>query len=526
MEEVENDLKKNTGELGLMMERVEDQIKTLKQAYREELASFERIYQQESDILLTTDKTEWEHRLNELWDKELARLTLRQREVEDSEEKVRDLLFQTLNHFNKYQLENNEQSMVLKRDSQSFKASSRVTKMKEGKKKLMETVNLAPMKNRLLSLKTELKNLKVQCSSQVKQFTERSRQLSDRFKHNIKEYEHTQRKIQHFAVADGKQFEQMWLMVEDEVKQLVKEVMLLDSLICKQHLGLAWERPHMALMEQTGPIQPQKEAPSPAQPAVSTSFHTMQASQGRQRMMDASVGPTLETYTNTGVHKEDAAGQSEGGVAVEEGKLSNETVKKVMKLLCDEAGFLLEGKLLSLLGPLEEEEQTVVKLGPLLFVLGIEKEDVPRLAHFLLKYKNQQREQTEDVCVESGEYGDKEEEVGTCSSSHVTSELIDPNHILPALNSFLKQHVRSREVSAHHLSFQYEAVRDTSEDEAYWESMGNIISEDKVKVWEAAENKIKQYHAKLTEVSELVTETQGLEQQNTELRRLLQQHHL
>ncbi|XP_034560646.1 dynein regulatory complex protein 1-like [Notolabrus celidotus] len=438
------DLKKNAGELGLMMERMEDVIKILTQAYKEELASFERIYQQESDVLLTTDKTEREHRLNELLDKELARLTLRQRKVEDTEEKVRDLLFKTFNLLKNNGLEN-EKSLVQKRVSQSLQARHRLTKLKEEQvKKKTETVYLAPMKNRLLSLKRELTHLKVQCRSNVKHFTERSRQLSDRHKRNIKASEHTQKKIGHFAVADRKQFEEMWLMLEDEVKQLVEKTLLLDSVICKQHLGLAWERPHMAFMEQTGPIQPQKQAQSPAQRAVSTSFHTMQASQGRQRMMDASVGPTLETYTDTGVHKEDAAGQIEGGVAVEEGEPSNEAVKKAMELLCDEAGFPLEEKPLSLLAPLEEEEQTVVKLGPL-----------------------------------------------------------------------LKQHVSSRETSAHHLS-----------QEAYWESMGNIISEDKVKVWEAAENKLKQYHAKLTEVSELVTETQGLEQQNAELRRLLQQQHL
>lgn len=51
-----------------------------------------------------------------------------------------------------------------------------------------------------------------------------------------------------------------------------------------------------------------------------------------------------------------------------------------------------------------------------------------------------------------------------------------------------------RESSAHpHHSFLHVEARDTSQDEAYWESMSNIISEDKLKLWDAAENTLKQY---------------------------------
>ncbi|XP_042359030.1 dynein regulatory complex protein 1-like [Plectropomus leopardus] len=111
-----------------------------------------------------------------------------------------------------------------------------------------------------------------------------------------------------------------------------------------------------------------------------------------------------------------------------------------MEQLCDEAEFLIDDELLNLLAPLEKEKQTVVKLDSLLCSLGLEEEDVPKLAHFLLKYEQQQRERTEDICVEFDEYSNKAEEVET----HLSSELIHPNHVVPALKSFLQQHVRTR----------------------------------------------------------------------------------
>lgn len=52
----------------------------------------------------------------------------------------------------------------------------------------------------------------------------------------------------------------------------------------------------------------------------------------------------------------------------------------------------------------------------------------------------------QDVCVESGGSSDKAEEVDTDSTTHLTPELIDPNHVVPALKGFLEQLMRSRSV--------------------------------------------------------------------------------
>lgn len=127
-------------------------------------------------------------------------------------------------------------------------------------------------------------------------------------------------------------------MIEAEVKQLVERALVIDSLICRQHLGISWEQPPMAFMELTGPIQPQRQAWRPARQAVSQLFQPGKASQCSQRMMDASVGPRLETdteSTDVELYKAGTVMQSESGAEVEE--LSMEMLKKVMELLCDEA---------------------------------------------------------------------------------------------------------------------------------------------------------------------------------------------
>ncbi|XP_034401166.1 dynein regulatory complex protein 1 isoform X3 [Cyclopterus lumpus] len=501
------DLRKQEEELDLMMEMMENQIKTLTKAYREELAQISRLYQQESDVLLTKDKNKWEQRMKELWDEELGRLTQRKKKVEEYEAIIHNIMLSITN--SSFKNENNVKFQSLERNREQIKFKTMITNLKKIKSNDQigeHQINLNRMKKRISSLQKEMKNLCIKSSRQVNQFNKNSKHLTEEYKRSIQQYESIRKKIKDAAISDARQFEEMWLMIEEEVKQLRERVLVIDSQICEQHLGLAWERPPVGFMELSGPLQPQKP---------------LRSGQGPRPEVDTE-STDMEVYKGAG------AVPSDSGAEVEEGKLSMETIKKVMELLCDETSFLMEDKLLNLLASLEKEEELVVKLGSILCYFGIEEDDVPKLAEFILKYKHEPGEQTEvrrgrdeDVRVESAESSEKEEDVETESMTRLTCELINPSHIMPALKSFLEQHTRSRERSASQ-SFHVEA-RESSEDEAYWDSLGNIISDDKVKLWDAAGNRLKQYLAVLTEISELVPETQSLEQQNAELRMLLQQ---
>ncbi|XP_071335511.1 dynein regulatory complex protein 1 isoform X2 [Trachinotus anak] len=511
------DLRKEAEELDLMIERMEDHMKTLKKAYREEMDQIKRVYQQQSEVVLTRDVTEWDQLMKELWEKEQERLEQRKEKVEEYEAILKRVTLETMETKHIRQLEKNAKIQVVERENQQKKGKQMIEKVVEIRQKFEyqeSKVHLACMKSRITSLQTEMKNLETQYASHVKRIRETRRHLSKQIKCSIDQYERIQKKIKHFAVADAVKFEEMWLTVEAEVKQLIERALVIDSLICKHHLGLAWERPPMAFMELSGPIQHQKEASQD----VSPQFHTGRALQCSQSkgMMDASDGLGA---THGEMCMEGSVGQGESNVEVEDKKLPMDTLKKVMEVLCDEVGFLIEDALPKVLAPLEQGEQTIVKIGSLLCSFGLEDEDVPKLAHFLLKYKDQQKEQTEDVCGELGESSDQAEAVETRSTSNLTSDLIHPNHVLPALKSFLKQHMRVNQQS----SFLQVKARDSLEDEAYWESMGNIISEDKIKLWEVAEDTLNQYLEVLTEISELVPEAEGLWQQNTELQMLLQQ---
>lgn len=119
-------------------------------------------------------------------------------------------------------------------------------------------------------------------------------------------------------------------MIEAEVKHLVERALVIDSLICRQQLGLSWEKPPMAFMEFSGPIKSQKQTHGSTQQADTQLFQTGQASQCSQGSMETDAEGTSMTMYKTG-----GAVQSEKSAEVE--TLSTDTMAKVMELLCDEA---------------------------------------------------------------------------------------------------------------------------------------------------------------------------------------------
>ncbi|XP_061701247.1 dynein regulatory complex protein 1 isoform X2 [Syngnathoides biaculeatus] len=470
------DLRRQAEELDLMMRRSEEVITTLTRAYREELDHIESIYQQEHDVLLTKDQTEWEKSLKEVWLQQQERLTLRKKTMEEYEARIHELMMDLEYKYNVNRAEHFAEFQALEREHQQILADSMISNVNYIKDKHdRETYNLTDMKSRILSLKTALKNLKSTYTISKKQSEEQSSCLSNDYKHSIEQYHRVQLKIRHFAVADAKQFEEMWRMLDKEVRQQAEKALLIDSIIYKQHLGLDWARPPGAsAFDLSGPDNPQTQ-PGPEQ---------------------------------------GGAGMDGAAAASEEEKVPLETMKELMELLCDELDFLTEDRL-QLLETLDEKEQNVLKLEGFLHVFGMEEEDIAKLADFLLKY---QQKQPAEVGHSSGlvESGDESQGPAPSSAYH-------PNNILPALKDFLKQHRLFRSHASGQPRYWSADMWDSSSDKAYWESLSKVITEDKLKVWDAADIILKKHMTVLTKISDCILEIKSLEEQNAELLMLLQQ---
>ncbi|XDV42346.1 hypothetical protein PO909_011024 [Leuciscus waleckii] len=487
------DLKRQANDVDLLTERIEEQALSLKKSYREDLQLIENSFDEERRTLLTKHRQKWEHQMKERNEKELRNMMKGLGLPEEYEDFLQNLRVQIAEEYNihKISLDTEVQNVRKKVQEARFMCHIKEETLHynfETLKKREEenTILKSLLKRKIIRLQDVLNNLKTKCGNQEKQSKAENQSLSNDYPRIKQQYKDMQKKARHFAALDAEHFAKLWLTYEDEVKALAHRALETDRIIHEQQLGLAWVSPPVPFMERSGPIKQQTVRRTDTQTAAD-----ILQDETRGHLVEESEG--LE---NTGVNRS--------------------TVKRILELLCDEMGFLVESKLLKLLSHLEKNEQSLMKLDAIFSAIGIESEvDVYKMAEFFMNYKQhggEQREQMEEEETTS-EQGDSDEE---------PSDLIHPNDLLVALKDFTAQYCRPYDVQASQKSSVLGlGMRDDSEDEAYWESIANVMPESKLKLWSAIDTALNKYHTALTERAELLVETQDVQQQNTELRQLL-----
>ncbi|XP_040283024.1 dynein regulatory complex protein 1 isoform X1 [Bufo bufo] len=493
------DLKKQGEDISLLIERMEEQVRSLGKTYREELLQTEKAFDQERRELLSKSQKKWEQRTEQRCEQELQGLMNRMKKVEEYEQQLNRLRVQDGEEYNMIKIKLETEVQILQQQLQQMKATYQLNQEKleynfQVLKKRDEenTITKSQQKRRITRLQDVLNNLKIKLEKQIKQCKEENQALTDDFKRIAEQYRELQKKMRHFAAVDAKKFHDIWVMNEEEMKQLVQKALEVDRIIHEQQLGLPWTAPDLWFMDNIGPL-------------VVKAKEQKTASMLAQQVMRVSGG-SHDPVTPDDQEPSDPSQP-----------FSPRTVKQILEVLCDESGFLIENKLVQLLSPLEKDERSLIRLDTIFGALQIEVEDdVYKLVDFFLKYRQQQGQPLQD-----DDLGPEESDKSHLQTFH-PSDLIHPNDVLRALRAFTMEVHHQREKP--HLRLMGTEERDNSEDAAYWSTAAQVIPPSQLKAWDALESAMEMYYDVLTSRSQLITETSALRQQNTELRMLLHQY--
>nr|XP_045740192.1 dynein regulatory complex protein 1 isoform X2 [Mirounga angustirostris] len=479
------DLKKQSDDICLLLERMEEQVKHVMKTFRQELNYIELEY-----LMNRIKKAEdYEKQLNRqrMWDWEeynMIKIKLEQ-DVQVLEQQLQQM--KATYQLNQEKLEYNFQ-VLKKRDEES-------------------TVIKSQQKRKINRLHDTLNNLRSKYAKQIKQFQEENQSLTSDYKRLVTQFKELQKAMRHFALIDDKQFREIWLMNEEEAKDLISRAFDVDRIIHTHHLGLPWTAPDFWFLRNVGPIsqQPQKSATQIVE----------------EVLMQAEEEGTEET-----------ASEAESYLDLPK-QISPKTTRKILMLLCDESGFLIESKLLSLLLPLEKNECYLLRLDAIFSALGIESEDdLYKLVNFFLKYRvyHSPSSQEQTSLLSAPEPGEQPDLEGQKEESLVEGEpeekeappsprLIHPNDVLKILEAFVMGLKKPRDSRAP-VKLKYE--RDNSKDSEYWEALTTVIPDATQNLWDALYTALEKYHLILTQRAKLLIENNSLEQQNAELQMLLQ----
>ncbi|XP_044306242.1 dynein regulatory complex protein 1 [Varanus komodoensis] len=538
------DLRRQAEDINLLLERMEEQIRNITKNYRRELLQIEKAFEVERRELLSSNKKKWEQGMQTLNRQELDFMMARLKKVEEYERELNQLRVQDAEEHSVIKIKLERDVQILEQQLQQMKAIYQLNQEKLEynfqvlkKRDDENTIIKSQQKRKLNRLHDVLNNLRLKLAKQIKQFREENQTLTADYKRIVEQYKDLQRTMRHFAIVDAEHFREVWLMNEEEAKRLIRKALDADRVIHAQQLGLPWVEPGDWFLHNVGPVvhtRTEKSAHQLAQEVL--------APDGRAapEFFPRPEGSPQEEREGT---PEEGCRETAEAAAQALRSISAQTVKHVLELLCDESGFLIESKLRGLLQPLEKHDRTLMRLDSIFAALSVDSEDdVRQMVEFFMRFKAQQvaagqrkeaalGDATGKEAAPGVEAADEEEaraappgeEEGPVDAAAPCSALrMHPDDVLKALKAFVQELREPRERRPPVKKVHEE--RDDSKDSEYWDALAHVIPDGKLKLWDALIVGLQKYYHILMQRAKLITETEGLHQQNVELRMLLQQY--
>ncbi|XP_051832291.1 dynein regulatory complex protein 1 isoform X2 [Antechinus flavipes] len=475
------DLKKQGDDISLLLERMEEQVKNLMKNFRQELNNIEKAFDLEREELLAGNKKKWEREMHIHNAKELEYLILRMKRVEDYEKQLNQQRIRDSEEYNSIKIKLELDVQILEQQLQQMKATYQLNQEKleynfQVLKKRDEenTIIKSQQKRRINRLHDVLNNLRMKMTKQIKQYQDENISLTADYKRIVTQFRDLQKTMRHFAIINDNQFYEIWIINEDEAKALMERALEADKIIQLQQLGLPWTRPDYWFMNNVGPISQvkKKSATELVQELILMAEEEAEESP-KTKLKEEKSRLTLPK------------------------NLSAKTVKQILEIMCDESGFLIESKLLRLLRPLERNESCLLKLDSIFAALGIENEDdVYALVQFFLEFQAEKNQESLSTVPEAEDISIKKE--GSVPGEGdleqiLHSEVIHPNDVLKALEAYVIHQQTLREDPMPVKVVKHKEIRDSSKDTEYWESLVQIISPDRLKLWDALLDALQKY---------------------------------
>lgn len=459
-------LKKQAEDVDLLILKMGNQFKKLRKHYEEELEEIESAFMQERQVLIDQNRAEIETLMEKRRKKEESYMDQRKDRADEDQKQLEAQRVQDAEDYNILKIKLETELQTLEQQLEEMRATYQLNseKLDYNYRVLMErdienNNTITQQKRKLSRLQDVLSSLKLKYAKEDKRFKQENQDLTEEYKRITEQFKDLQNKFKHFESADTRKYRDVWHMKEDTVTDLMRRVLQADKIIHEQQLGLNWYPPSEDIFQAGYEPSSTSVASVPAQPEE---------------------GPS-------------------GGGAIARGHMDNENIKRMLELLCNEAGFLVEGKIQKLLEPLPLDEQNLLKIDSILKVLGVETApDVEKLLSYFLADQD-------------------------------TQELIHPNDAIKAIKAFVDDHQRRSEgqrVVKHTATKALEERQEGSkkEEREFWERMSNIISDKTFRVWHALEAALLRYNELLSNRENLITDVADLQRQNQELKSLLNQY--
>lgn len=339
-----------------------------------------------------------------------------------------------------------------------------------------------------------------------------------------------QAKARHTRTINRDKFNRVWNINYNEITNLLERIFEIDRVLHDQQLVMPWKRPNIYIENINKPEQ---------KPTINA-----------MDRIERRFGRLPQKYGGSG-YSSTASAEKKQGRMQELPPESARLMRNILRKLADRGGFLIEERLLRILKPYTEKEQTMVRIDNIFAALRIRSlENVMELTRVFEPYtycptcqpgglsptkcaevflKDQKQRKT----LKLGELNSldkvsklKADEVHlrnertTCPNHYLVME---PALVLHAMNLYTNEKHRQKYGTSSDTSIEANLIQFTDKEiESFWRQFTNIFPDSKTHLWRTLEHGMNHYVEVLKTRVEYDGEVNFLRRQNKELRHLLQ----
>ena len=482
-EEYVKSLKQQEEDITQLLSRMRTQYNDLQKEYEVELEQIEDAFMRERDTLLSKNKGE----IDDLFDKrrhmEIHFMEVKQEREEQYQDEIQNLRVKDSEDYNKLKIKLETDIQTLEQQLEEMRATYQLNteKLEYNYRVLTErdmenSATLSQQKRKLARLKDALTNQIQKYHSQDAEHKSENQLLTEDYRRITKQYKDLQNKFRHFEVADNETYQEVWNMHKEESAELVEKVLKADEIIHSQMLGLNWQPPTTDVFARVPKGMSQQQGGGDAQ-----------KDEDEAKKEEAESGPPVSSYK----------------------------VKRMLQLLTQEAGFLIDAETREELEQLSKADAKVAKADSILKALGIENEkDIEKLLSYFFNKTYDDDAESDDEGENGGLKVKAEEVVKVVKKFIVDRE--DQRRDDPAMQ--LQAATMAEKAAA------AQRQRRRKEERQFWSRVANVVPPKTYRVWKALENMQTKYVKILKEREAAIRETQDLKAQNDELKALLNQY--
>ncbi|CAB1096302.1 unnamed protein product [Ectocarpus sp. CCAP 1310/34] len=506
-EEYVKALKQQAEDVEELLERMRTEFRELQEEYEVELDAVEEVFLQEREGLLAANKAEVDGLFEKRREMELSYMESKQKRQEQYQAEIEALLTRDGEEHTKLKIKLETDIQTLEQQLEEMRATYQLNteKLEYNYRVLTErdmenSATLSHQKRKLTKLKDALSGLVQRYQETDTRDKKRNEELTEEFRRITKQYNDMQAKFRHFEISDNNRYEQVWSMHREEVLEAINKVLQADEIIHQQQLGWEWKPPNMDLLAQ---LDVNSVAAAKAGGGVGV-VGGVGGGGGGGGCQSASAVVAQAGGAGDGEGEDENDPNRPGQVVA---KVSGTRVKAVLRLLSQEAGFLVDPGVKDALDAMTTDEAQLVSAVSMLKALGVEEQsDIEELMRYFFG-SDVAEPDAEDIPSMAtfralGLDPDREPD-----ALKVLLTIIQPDNVVSAIHNFVKDRKEARlldQTRTKSLSLddggggggdaagkvrrqREKVIRQRERD--YWNTIGGVIGEE---AWQQENTRLKE----------------------------------